>query len=177
MADTKEIINCPACGCEMKKVLIEQTGINVDICVDGCGGILFDNRELEKFDETHENADAIFEQIKDKTFKKVDESEIRVCPVCGTNMTKMGAADGDIQIDVCNFCGAKFLDKNELSCIRKFSEKEYEENELTEKIIDNLTEKENYNATLGEIGYFLNKYVPSTGGRKKSEDIIKKFLK
>ena len=176
MTDTKEIINCPACGCEMKKVFIEQAGINVDICVDGCGGILFDNRELEKFDETHENADEIFEQIKDKTFKEVDESKIRICPICGINMAKMGAVDGDINIDVCHVCGAKFLDRNELSSIRNFSEQEYKKNELTEKVIDNLTGKENYNITLGKIGYILNKYVPSTKGRNITENIVTKFL-
>ena len=59
MADNKEIIKCPACGEDMVKVLIPDLNIYVDICLNGCGGMLFDNRELEKFDEPHENIDDI----------------------------------------------------------------------------------------------------------------------
>ena len=32
----------------MEKIFISDANINVDICLNGCGGILFDNRELEK---------------------------------------------------------------------------------------------------------------------------------
>ena len=39
MADNFNIIKCPACQKEMKKVFIPEKGINVDVCVDGCGGI------------------------------------------------------------------------------------------------------------------------------------------
>lgn len=72
MADNKEIIKCPACGEDMVKVLIPDLNIYVDICLNGCGGMLFDNRELEKFDEPHENIDDILTAIKEKSFKEVD---------------------------------------------------------------------------------------------------------
>ena len=49
--DTIDIIKCPACGKEMEKVFIPSEGINIDICTDGCGGIFFDNREFDKFNE------------------------------------------------------------------------------------------------------------------------------
>ena len=54
MSDNKLKIECPACGCEMVKVFDQENGINIDICLNSCGGIFFDNRELEKFDESHE---------------------------------------------------------------------------------------------------------------------------
>ena len=117
MADTTKILKCPSCGEEMIKIYIEEAKVNVDLCLDGCGGILFDNRELEKFDETHENIDKITEIIRDQSFKQVDKSKIRICPVCNTPMVKTGA-NGDIEIDLCNVCGAKFLDHNELEIIR-----------------------------------------------------------
>ena len=44
MADNKEIIKCPACGEDMVKVLIPDLNIYVDICLNGCGGMLFYNR-------------------------------------------------------------------------------------------------------------------------------------
>lgn len=51
MADTLKALKCPACGKDMEKVFIPNLGINLDICTDGCGGIYFDNREFERFDE------------------------------------------------------------------------------------------------------------------------------
>ncbi len=59
MSDTLQPLNCPACHKEMRKVFVPAEGINVDICVDGCGGIFFDNREFTKFDEKAENIDEI----------------------------------------------------------------------------------------------------------------------
>ena len=82
MKDTEEILKCPACSAEMKKVFIKSTNFNVDICIDGCGGILFDNREFKHFDEPHESMEKITEALKGKTFEKQDESKTRICPVC-----------------------------------------------------------------------------------------------
>ena len=85
----------------------------------GCGGIFFDNREFEKFDESHENAETIFKALECKTFKKVDEDKIRICPICHVPMVKQGAAGNNkIEIDVCNSCGGKFLDNGELQRVR-----------------------------------------------------------
>lgn len=119
MSDNKQTINCPACGKEMVKVFDKEKGLNIDICLNGCGGIFFDVRELEKFDEAHENADEILNAIKGKEFAKVDESKVRVCPICNVPMVKMGAGIGGVEIDVCNTCGAKFLDNGELEKVRE----------------------------------------------------------
>ena len=70
MADTLQKIKCPACGKEMEKVFIPSEGINFDICTQGCGGIFFDNRELDKFDEKDEDIS--------KTFTIFDNCSIRV---------------------------------------------------------------------------------------------------
>jgi Zn-finger nucleic acid-binding protein len=118
MADNKELLTCPACGNEMKKIYLEGKSINIDICLDGCGGILFDNRELEKFDDEHENIDEILNSITGKTFAEVDTKKALDCPVCGNVMLKMGADDGKVEIDCCGLCGAKFLNNGELQAIR-----------------------------------------------------------
>ena len=118
MVDTKDIIKCPACGKVMKKIYIPDAAVIIDICFDGCGGIFFDNRELEKFDEKHDNIDKLIELIEKKEFIPVNDNESRLCPVCGAAMLKMGAAEGTVQIDVCQTCGGKFLDNGELQKIR-----------------------------------------------------------
>ena len=126
MKETTKTINCPACGCEMTKIFVPEANINIDICLDGCGGIYFDNRELDKFDEQHENIDFILEQIKGKEFKPVDTKEKRICPVCKTPMVKhFMSVKKEVEIDDCYGCGAKFLDNGELQKIRA----QYKDNE------------------------------------------------
>ena len=119
MSDTSEVINCPACGKEMTKIFMSEGGVNLDICLNGCGGIFFDNRELKKFDEYTENIEELKKAINNKTFEKTDESQIRICPVCRTNMVKNSVSvKGNIIIDECYNCGAKFFDHGELTKMR-----------------------------------------------------------
>ncbi|MCM1010591.1 MAG: zf-TFIIB domain-containing protein [Fusobacterium sp.] len=119
MADNQNIIKCPACGTEMTKVYMNEQGINLDVCVNGCGGIFFDNREFKQFDEQHESIDEVVEALKDKTFVEVDQTQTRVCPACGSNMVKnFSSVKAKIEVDECYFCGGKFLDNGELIKIR-----------------------------------------------------------
>lgn len=120
MADTTKILNCPACGKEMTKIFMASEGVNLDVCLDGCGGILFDNRELKKFDEQSENIDELKQAMQEKNFEKTDENQIRICPVCGANMVKNSVSvKGDVIIDECYSCGAKFFDHGELTKMRE----------------------------------------------------------
>lgn len=168
MGDTKEIINCPACGCEMKKIWMPEAGVNIDICLEGCGGIFFNNRELDKFDESHENINEILEAIKNKEFKKVDEAEVRICPLCDVSMVKMGACSGSVEIDVCNTCGGKFLDNGELQKIRSGNGNNND---------DNLNRFLNYiyQENLREVTGGENKFK-SSPRRQFFEDLVNKYL-
>lgn len=119
MADTLEEIICPACGKKMHKIFIEHTGFHIDICLDGCGGIFFDNREFKQFDEQVENIEAIEHATAGKNFYQADENFKRYCPVCKTPMVKnFSSANRNIEIDECYVCGGKFLDNQELQKIR-----------------------------------------------------------
>ena len=125
--DTLEIIKCPACGKEMEKIFIPSEGINIDICINGCGGIFFDNREFDKFNEQHEDISLIEEKYKNKEFKPAGENTNRICPACKSKMVKdTTTPNGDIIVDDCYVCGGKFLDYGELEKIRK----EYKNDEL-----------------------------------------------
>lgn len=120
MSDTYEIINCPACGKRMHKVFMESGKCSLDVCIDGCGGIFFDGQELKKFDEQHENIEELKKAIENKNFESTDETQTRVCPVCGNNMVKnYVSAKKQIQIDECYNCGAKFFDHGELTKMRE----------------------------------------------------------
>lgn len=120
MNDTLETINCPACGKSMQKVFMLDAGFNLDVCADGCGGIFFDGRELKHFDENHENIDDLKEILSNKSFQKTDETQTRICPVCGNKMVKNYVSSKHaVQIDECYNCGAKFMDSGELTKMRE----------------------------------------------------------
>lgn len=115
MSDTLQNLKCPACQKDMTKVFVPKEGVNIDICVEGCGGMWFDTRELKYFDEQEEKIDEILKAIEGKTFATVDEKLPRCCPACGANMVKnFSSVKKAIQIDECYSCGGKFLDNSEL---------------------------------------------------------------
>ena len=119
MTEEKNSIVCPACQKVMKEIYLSDADVTLDICLDGCGGIYFDNREYKKVDEQHENIDEILEAIKDKEFITVDDTKERICPVCGAKMVKNHASTKhEIWVDDCYNCGGKFLDNGELQKIR-----------------------------------------------------------
>lgn len=143
MADNFKTIKCPACQKEMVKIFIPSEGINIDICINGCGGIYFDNREFYYFDEQHENIDKITKVIEGKIFEPVDETLPRSCPVCGAKMVKnYSSVRKEILVNDCYSCGGKFLDNGELQRIRAEYATEQERLDDTMKVIyDTVGEK------------------------------------
>ena len=130
MADSKDILICPACGEKMEKFSISNKAFQIDVCTKGCGGIYFDNRELEHFDEKHENADEIIEILNNCTINKtINDTEKRVCPNCSAIMVKNGTLKNTCSIDVCYCCGGKFLDHGEFEKIRTDYDTEKERKE------------------------------------------------
>lgn len=119
MPDNESKINCPACGKIMHKIYMPAQNVNLDVCLDGCGGIYFDNREFKMFEKPYDDIAPLIEAYKDKTFKKVNEDELRICPACGMKMVKnYSSARRNVKIDECYGCGARFLDYEELEKIR-----------------------------------------------------------
>lgn len=115
MTDTMDTITCPACGKVMQKYFIE-TGCAIDICTDGCGGMFFNNQEIQELNDSHSDIEEIKKLLKSKKFISVDENLTRVCPVCGTKMAKTRALG--IQIDTCYKCNSIFLDNGEFELVR-----------------------------------------------------------
>ncbi len=143
MSDTIETLVCPACGKLMKKVYLNEHGFFVDVCIDGCGGIWFDNRELAKVDEKDEDIKELVEIYKDKTFAPVDQTQQRTCPVCGQKMVKNNvSAKKEISIDECYSCGGKFFDYQELEKMRSQYDNDEQRIEEIKKLAENLTDME-----------------------------------
>lgn len=111
-------MKCPACSRDL--VEINAGGLRVDVCQDGCGGIWFDNRELQQVDEAHEFDLDPFLDIRYDLDVLVDFSARRTCPRCtGSVLMRQGYGGSNrIQVDRCATCGGIFLDGGELTQIR-----------------------------------------------------------
>lgn len=116
--DTNEMIKCPACDNDMTKIYIPEFLFHIDVCAHGCGGIFFDNREMEFLQTPVQNIDKILNLIHGNNFIKTDETAKRRCPNCHTIMLKTRVQNANIVIDVCPVCGGRFLDNGELDAIR-----------------------------------------------------------
>lgn len=124
MSDNYQTIRCPACGNKMKKVFIPSAGVNVDICVDGCGGIYFDRKEIQHFQKGNDKSyNEIKKELSEKIFTPVNQNETRVCPVCAAKMVKTKIQGLNVEIDTCYSCGGIFLDNGELELIRESMKK------------------------------------------------------
>lgn len=172
MADSKEVLNCPACGQKMEKIFIERVNCKVDICTNGCGGIFFDNREFKNFDEKIESIDDIKKALEGKTFKPVDETYKRICPACGMKMVKNSTSlKGEIIIDECYRCGGKFLDYKELDKIRN----EYSTEEArSQAVVDYL--KKNMGSEFDEMHAHKDIAAKTPPQQGLFNNIIKKFF-
>ncbi len=165
MANTTKKVSCPACGKEMEKVFIPRTGFTLDICVNGCGGIFFDNREFKEFDEPFEDITPILEKVQGKTFDVVDTSAPRYCPNCGAKMVKnFASAKKEIEVDDCYKCGGKFLDNGELIKIRN----QYESDEERSKAL-----MEYINCTVGAELAELNAQVEE---QRRNRSLLQKLF-
>mgnify|MGYP006283352183 CR=1 FL=1 len=131
-------MECTACG----KTLTERTvdEITVDVCENGCGGIWFDNYELEKVDEKHEAAGEALLDIARDPAVTVDYTAVRYCPKCpDVRMVKhFVSVKKEIEIDECPACGGIWLDSGELAGIRNQFETDEQRKQAAEKLFDDV---------------------------------------
>lgn len=114
-------MKCPACSRELSEVTVG--GLNVDVCRGGCGGIWFDNFELQKVDEAAElNLERLLDVEHDPSVR-VDFAARRHCPRCLDIVLMRHGYGGHraVQVDSCPKCGGVWLDAGELAQIRKES--------------------------------------------------------
>ena len=111
-------MNCPACGAQLIALSVE--GLVVDVCRHGCGGIWFDNFELNQVDNAHETLGAALLTMEFDGAATVLR-EKRPCPKC-TGITMLQhkfSPDKPVLVDECPNCGGIWLDSGELAEIRR----------------------------------------------------------
>jgi Zn-finger nucleic acid-binding protein len=119
-------------------------GIKVDVCRDGCGGIWFDNFELEKVDEAHEAAGEILLTSAGEGRPQRDPTRRLECPRCAGQrmMRHFFSVKRQVLIDVCPRCGGTWLDVGELAQIREQFASESARRLATERVFEDLFDDE-----------------------------------
>ena len=111
-------MKCPRTGSNLKAVKVG--GITVDIS-ESCGGVFFDNYELEHFDEEiEERGSELANHLKQFTPPAIDLQERISCPKC-TDMVMARhyySPKNEVEIDECRGCGGIWFDFGELEKIR-----------------------------------------------------------
>jgi len=122
-------MECPACSRQLKQMEVGE--IVVDVCENGCGGIWFDNYEIQKVDEKHEAAGEELLNIARDPNVKVDHSQKRSCPKCPDQpmMQHFFSIKREVEVDECPACGGIWLDYGELGQMRDQYENEAERKE------------------------------------------------
>jgi Zn-finger nucleic acid-binding protein len=128
-------IICPICSKKMTKLELGKT--TIDVCLDGCGGIWFDNYEIRHFDNGSEDIGQILENIQPEEGTKYDPDAERLCPRCPNSVMIKTYYDFDetVLVDRCNICGGTLLDGGEIAKIRSLyftaEEKKQDEDKKT----------------------------------------------
>ncbi|MBD3222577.1 hypothetical protein GF314_15185 [bacterium] len=112
-------MNCPACNNPMSEHTVN--GVTIDVCRDGCGGLWFDNFELDKVDEQFESVDSMLLDGPADPAPVMDTGARRSCPRCEgmVMMRHHVSVRREIEIDECPGCAGTFLDHGELEAIRQ----------------------------------------------------------
>jgi Zn-finger nucleic acid-binding protein len=111
-------MKCPVCSCDLTET--ESHGLLLDICREGCGGVWFDAKELDKADENQEPVrHEVLRPVRNQNIV-IDRNKQRLCPRCdGVGMKKeLYDSQFEIEIDSCPSCGGIWLDLGELEALR-----------------------------------------------------------
>ncbi|MBN8548646.1 MAG: zf-TFIIB domain-containing protein [Deltaproteobacteria bacterium] len=111
-------MQCPACSRPLKEVTAGD--IQVDVCHGGCGGIWFDDGELDQFDEQSEIAAEVLLKEENGATVKTDGKSLRHCPRCENEVLVRQFFDpkNQVEINQCWKCCGIWLDRGELATIR-----------------------------------------------------------
>ncbi len=126
-------MKCPACERHLTAKKVGE--LVVDVCEGGCGGIWFDNFELQKVDEKHETLGEELLDIPRDPSVEVDLKKKRKCPKCEdiVMMQHYFSVKEKVVLDECPGCGGIWLDAGELKEIRNLFENEEEKNKAFEE--------------------------------------------
>ena len=131
-------MKCPRTGTDLTEIEID--GVKIDIS-ESCGGVWFDNFELEKFDNVDKAAGAELVELLAKYADKELDLEPRLQSPRHPEVTMMRqfySPAQRIEIDDCPQSGGVWLDPGELAHMRLLYPSEDDRREATQQFFDEI---------------------------------------
>lgn len=96
-------------------------GVRVDVCHGGCGGVWFDNFEMQRVAQKGAEAESALCRLEVSPACRVDTHRKRSCPRCPDIKLRRHfyTPSRRVQVDECPGCGGYWLDAGELSLVRQ----------------------------------------------------------
>ena len=125
--------------CSQTMVLIQNRGVDIEYCENGCGGLWFDRHEFKKMDEHFELEDAVRERLKKSPKITVDVSEQLSCPHCVKYVMRpfMFKPGSRVIVDECPGCAGIWLDGTELFHIHEQFPTQADQQKAIQSLLDN----------------------------------------
>jgi Zn-finger nucleic acid-binding protein len=122
-------------------MVMENFGVEVYVCENGCKGIWFDQGELRMLDKNNEGLGAALQEaLKSPRNNHGQRGQIN-CPRCSIPMhTHKYARAKEVNVDECYSCGGFFLDSGELTEIRDNYMSDAEINAYADQIANSVPE-------------------------------------
>ena len=111
-------MKCPRTGSPLKSIKVGKIAVDVS---EECGGVFFDNSELEQFDEQHEIRGEVLVEHLSPFENVILAADHRLhCPKCANvvMMRRLYNSTKYLEIDECPNCRGIWLDGGELRTLR-----------------------------------------------------------
>lgn len=130
-------MKCPACSNQLSVKTV--SGVDLDVCDNGCGGIWFDKFEFKKFDERREPDAETLLHLTIKARPQNAGANLN-CPKCaGLKMMRhFSSVKRQVTVDECPKCSGVWLDAGELTSIRDEFATEAERRAAAEKVFSEM---------------------------------------
>ena len=101
--------------CEKEMSVEQNNQVEVDICMDGCGGIWFDPFEMKQMNERSEISKEFLDLLFKTKNQYVDKKPRLNCPKCKSKMLRhFHSVYKEVEVDQCGQCYGHWLDGGEL---------------------------------------------------------------
>ncbi|TLU66418.1 hypothetical protein FE810_05330 [Thalassotalea litorea] len=154
-------MKCPRTGSPLKTVKVGKIAVDIS---EECGGVFFDNLELDKFDEKHEiRGEVLVEHLTQFESVILDADNRINCPKCENvvMMRRFYSPKQVLEIDECPNCAGIWLDSGELELLRENFSSERERIAMCEKLIqevdkdpDVIKQRMEHQNTIGNLETF-----------------------
>jgi Zn-finger nucleic acid-binding protein len=122
------MLSCPRCNVPLKTHSIttdaEQWQVEVDVCLDSCGGLWLEAHDFEVDPQAKLLLDSEIANLNIPRKKAINTKAPADCPACRVPMNRYDWNNEGIHLDTCPMCHGRWIDGGEVRTIHAQWDKE-----------------------------------------------------